>query len=99
MNTPSYLKNLSIPKFDDVLAYSGLQRSQSILTRVLAGAGLISLGAILGAGLSFWFGSPKNRKQVTTAFTHGLDKVTSMVSNGHDAAADKHPPAAARVVR
>ena len=85
MNThdaAKYLKKLSMPKFDDVLSYASLQRSPSTFSRVMSGVGLIGLGALVGAGLSMWFGSPKNRKQLSTALTNSIDKVSTLVSNG-----------------
>lgn len=82
MSPTSYLKRVSMPSFDHALAYSGLKRSPSTISTVLASAGLISLGAIIGAGLSLWLGSRKNRKQVSAALSNGLGKVSTMVSDG-----------------
>jgi hypothetical protein len=82
MSVTSQLKSVSMPKFDDVLAYSGLQRTPSAFSKVLAGAGLLSLGALVGAGLTFWLSSPKNRKAVSSAIGHGIDKVSETIAEG-----------------
>src|SRR5687768_12287049 len=82
-STSDYLKRVSMPKIDDVLAYSGLQRTPSAFSRFLAGAGMISLGCLVGAGLTAIFSSPKNRKQISNALNTGFDTVSSAVSQGY----------------
>jgi hypothetical protein len=77
-----YMKNFSMPKMDDVLAYSGLQRAPSTLNRTLTGIGLVGIGALLGAGLSYFLTQPRARKQVADAVSNGVEKVTSYVQNG-----------------
>lgn len=80
MNRPAFLKNISVPSSDDVLAYAGLRRQPGVLGRVFTAAGLLGLGALLGAGVSLWFSSPKTRKQVTATLTNGLDLLAEKVS-------------------
>ena len=80
MSLSEQLKILSMPKIDEALDYTGLQRTPSIATRVLAGAGLLGIGALIGAGLGIWLGSPKKRRELSIALVHGIDKVAAAIS-------------------
>ena len=79
MNRPDFIKNLSMPSSDEMLSYAGLRREPSFLGQFFAGAGLIGLGALVGAGVSLWFSSPRTRKQVTATLNNGLDLLTDKV--------------------
>jgi hypothetical protein len=71
---------MTIPKTDDFLSFTGLQRAPSMLNRVLTGAGLIGLGAMMGAGVGLWFGSPRTRQSVSKALANGIDAVAAKVA-------------------
>ena len=81
MSPNDYLKKIPMPHLNDVLAYSGLQRSPSTLNKFLTGAGLIGFGALAGAGLGLLLGSAQNRRRLSTMLTD-FGKATAPVSNG-----------------
>ena len=84
MSAISYLKNASLPTIDDALRYTGLQRSPSIFSRMLAGASLLGLGLLVGGGLALWLGSPKNRKRLSTTLIRGIDILSAAVGVDED---------------
>lgn len=86
MMTTDYVKKISTPKLDSALAWSGLQRAPSTLTKLLTGASFLLFGAFVGAGLTLWARSPKNRRKLSTALTNGIDKVSTRVRNGMNSA-------------
>ena len=84
MSATESLKNASRHTIDELLAYSGLRRQPSVFSQVLSGAGLVSAGALAGAGLMYWLGPMLRRPRVVAPAPTPVrgSQAAAMVSEG-----------------